>query len=85
MASEKNHSTELAALELVDKISFCMDNDNIPLTIFLDLSKAFDTLDKKILFAKLNHYGVRGSALQLLQSYLTDRNQYFIFHQTYLL
>ena len=52
MALEKNHSTELAALELVDRIS-----GKIPISIFLDFSKAFDTLDSYILLEKLKHYG----------------------------
>ena len=42
------HSTELAALELIDRIVLAMDKGEIPFSIFIDLSKAFDTLDHKI-------------------------------------
>ena len=44
---------ELAALELVDKISGAMDSGQVPLAIFLDLSKAFDTLDHTISYINL--------------------------------
>ena len=49
----KEHSTECTALELIDRILTRMDNTEIPITIYLDLSKAFDTLDHSILFDKL--------------------------------
>ena len=53
-----NHSTELAALHLMDKLIQNMDAGYIPLNIYLDLSKAFDTLDHNILIGKLKHYGL---------------------------
>ena len=58
-----NHSTEHAALELADRILYSLDHNETPLSIFLDLSKAFDTLDHNILLNKLKHYGIRGEAL----------------------
>ena len=55
-----------------------MDNDEIPFSVFLDLSKAFDTIDHKILLEKLKHYGIEGIPSQLLnfKSYLSGRKQY---------
>ena len=53
------HSTELAALHLIDNITTEMDSNNIPLNIYLDLSKAFDTLSHDILSDKLEHCGIR--------------------------
>ncbi len=70
------------ALELVDRIMTEMDKSNTPVNIFLDLLKAFDTLDHKILLNKLNCYGINGVSLKLMQSYLTDRKQYVEFNDT---
>ena len=69
------HSTEMAALELVDRITSAMDIKQTSLNIFLDLSKAFDTLDHQILLLKLKHYGVRDIALKLFETYLSNRSQ----------
>ena len=71
----KHHSTELAALELVDRISNGLDKKETPVSIFLDLSKAFDTLDHKLLLIKLQYYGIKDVALQWFSSYLSDRFQ----------
>ena len=70
------HSTELAALELSDRILKDVDEGNISLAIFMDLSKAFDTLDHQVLLKKLNFYGIGGPALDWFSSYLTGRQQY---------
>jgi hypothetical protein len=71
-----HHSTELAALELTDQILMEMDKGNIPITVFIDLTKAFDTIDHKILLHKLKHYGIEGNSLELMTSYLSNRYQY---------
>ena len=76
------HSTELAALELTDRIISALDNHNPPLNIFLDLSKAFDTLDHTILSDKLLYYGIRGTAYKLLRSYLANREQFVELNDT---
>ena len=75
----EHHSTELAALEFIDRTIFEMDKGNVPIGIFIDLSKAFDTIDHSILIKKLKHYGVGGQALNLFTDYLQNRLQYVEF------
>ena len=58
-----------------------MDNNDVPIGIFLDLSKAFDTIDHAMLITKLEHYGVDGIPLKLLKKYLTNRKQYVKLHE----
>ena len=70
-----NHLAELAALNLVDELTYKLDRGIILLNIYIDLSKAFDTLIHKILISKLKHYGVRGEAIDLIRSYLYQRQQ----------
>jgi hypothetical protein len=70
------HSTELAHVELVDRIIFNMDEGKSPLNIYMDLSKAFDTIDHDILLFKLKHYGFTDSSLLLMKSYLNNREQF---------
>ena len=72
----ENHSTEFASLEPIDRILLAMDKGEIPFSIFLDLSKAFDTFDQQILIFKLRYYGVEDIALKLFHSYLSNRKQY---------
>ena len=73
------HSTELATIKLVDTILANMDNTKVtktPVSIFMDLSKAFDTLSFPILLTKLAFYGISGIPLDLIKSYFTNRCQY---------
>lgn len=77
----ENHSTELATIELVDRLTYDMDQGNTPINIFMDLSKAFDTIDHQILLQKLDYYGIKGPSLSLIHSYLTDREQYVQYNE----
>ena len=72
----KNSSTELAALELIDRLLAQLKNHKIPINFYIDLAKAFDSLNHDILLDKLSYYGVNGTAKTLLKSHLSDRKQY---------
>ena len=75
----KEHSMEFVTVELIDRMLTRMDNKEIPINIYFNLSKAFDTLDHSILIDKLEFYGVKGVALDLLKNYLRNRKQYVEF------
>ena len=70
----KNASTELASLELIDKLLNQLNDHKIPLNLHLDLSKAFDNISHDILLDKLSYYGVTNASLQLLKNYLANNN-----------
>ena len=72
----REHSTEFATLELIYRVNTEMDNNEIPLNIYLDLSKAFDTLDRNTILDKLHYYGIRNTPLDIFKKYLTNRKQY---------
>lgn len=57
------------------------DTQVLTLGIFVDFSKAFDSLSHNVLFAKLGHYGIRGRSLDLIKSYLAARSQYVMINQ----
>ena len=78
----KGHSTQFACVEFVDKMLQELDKKKIPITIFIDLSKAFDTLNHDIMLHKLSHYGVCGNTLQWFGSYLSNRKQYVDFESS---
>ena len=71
-----NHSAELAAIKLADYIVQEIDRKLTPVNIYIDLSKAFDTLNFDILLYKLQYYGITDIALKLLKSYMSNRKQY---------
>ena len=64
----EDHSTEIAATELIDRVISALDEKSLPFNVFMDLSKAFDNLDHQILRNKLQHYGIRGTPLNWLES-----------------
>ena len=79
----RNHSTMLALTELSTKIRELTESNNYTIGIYLDLSKAFDTVNHDILIYKLNYYGIRGKALNWLISYLKNRQLTTYVNQTY--
>ena len=76
------HNTSQAVLQFTANILNSLDNKLSAIGVFLDLSKAFDTIDHKILLQKLDHYGIRGIALEWFSSYLSGRSQFVDFNGT---
>lgn len=71
-----NHSTDHAILTIIDKIQLAIEERDYSCGIFLDLSKAFDTIDHGILIKKMEKYGIRGIAKDWFVSYLENRQQF---------
>ena len=70
-----HHSTAMALLDFYDNVD-AIDNKKYSIGIFVDLQKAFDTIDHGILLNKLYYYGIRGVPLKWFQNYLHDRKQF---------
>ena len=62
-------------------IKCTIDSGKFGCDIFVDLRKAFDTVNHDILLSKLEHYGIRGNELNWFRSYLSDRKQYVSFNE----
>ena len=73
---KKNSSAELAALKLLDRFLDQLDKHKIPNNLYIDLSKAFDSLRHDILLDKLTYYSVTNPARKLIESYLSNRMQF---------
>jgi len=72
----KSHSTINTLLNIVERIRKSLDEGYLACGVFVDLQKAFDTVDHSILISKLKHYGVRGIANNWFRSYLSGRMQF---------
>ena len=72
----KKHSTADHVSQFINDSLLAYDNSEYTLAVFLDLSKAFDTIDHTLLLKKLEHHGIRGLALEWFRSYLSNRMQY---------
>ena len=72
----KKHSTNHALIDITETIRHALDNKKLACGVFVDLQKAFDTVNHDILISKLDHYGIRGTANNWFASYLKDRSQF---------
>ena len=72
----KNNSTSTALIQITEKIKESIDKSKYGCGIFIDLRKAFDTVNHSILLSKMEHYGARDTALEWFKSYLSNRKQY---------
>ena len=71
----KNKSTQDAIINLTEFMYNTLNSKEISFHIFVDYRKAFDTINRSILFSKLEKYGIRGLPLDLIKNYLSDRKQ----------
>ena len=69
------HSTNHALIDITDNIRLALDRGDYACGVFVDLQKAFDTVNHHILLKKLSHYGIRGPMLDWFHSYLSNRKQ----------
>ena len=72
----QQYSTSHALINITENIRKALDDGNIGCGVFVDLQKAFDTVDYQILLAKLNYYGIWGVSNDWFKSYLSNPNQY---------
>ena len=72
----EKHNTTHAILNLINNVSLSIEESCHTIGLFLDFSKAFDTINHNILLHKLAHYGIRGKALEWYRSYLGNRKQF---------
>ena len=72
----EKHSTSHTVMNMIQRIQEVIKAKNIAIGIFIDLQKAFDTVNHNILLNKLDSYGVRGMAKNWIKSYLTNRQQF---------
>ena len=73
---QQGYSTEHAIMQLIDQINDKFENNCFTLGIFIDLSKAFDTVNHQILISKLKNYGVKRKNLSWFETYLKNCKQY---------
>ena len=66
----KSHSTEHSLISIIENIKSKLDKNELGCGVFIDLEKAFDTVNHEILIQKVKHYGVRGTACTWLVDYL---------------
>ena len=74
----KRHSTVIALIDFTDSIGRLIDERNYALTIFIDFTKAFDTVNHDILLNNQTYYGIRGHLNEFFRSYLSNRRQYAV-------
>ena len=72
----KKHSTIDTLISITEAIRIALDTGKFACGIFVDLQKAFDTVDHNILLRKLDHYGIRGLSNSWFKSYLSNRKQF---------
>ena len=78
-----NKSTTSAVISLTDEILKSFENKEYLVGVFIDLAKAFETVNHSILLGKLKHYGVRGTSLKWFTSYLSNRSQFVNFNHVF--
>ena len=80
---QKGKSTEMALTVLMNHLSEALDKGEYVIGVFLDFSKAFDTVDHSILHMKLSKYGIKGTPLKWFEDYLNDRKQYVTYNNSF--
>jgi len=78
----QKHSTTLAVTDIYNRILHNAEQKKFTCALFLDLKKAFDTVNHSMLLQKLNKYGIRGNTHDLISDYLTNRSQFTVMRET---